>query len=91
MKAIKGNRVYTITEADKKAFVNEGFDILDDEGKVVAYGKGKTVPYETYAKVKEQVKALQDAVDALEDEVKALKKKSTKKTAKKADEVEVEV
>ena len=84
MKALKGNRVYTITEADQKAFINEGFDILDDNGKTIAYGKGKTVSYETYAKLKEQCKELQNTVDALEDELKALK---SKPKGKKADEV----
>ena len=81
MKAIKGNRVYTITEADVKAFVNEGFDIIGDDGKVKAYGKGKTVSYEVYVKLKKQVVELQDQIDKLEGEIKDLKKKkaSTKK------------
>ena len=81
MKAIKGNRVYTITEADIKSFVNEGFDVYDDEGKIKAYGKGKTISYEVYVKLKEQVTALQDHIDKLESEIKDLKKKkaSTKK------------
>lgn len=53
MKATKGNKVYEVTEEQKQFYIDCGYDILDDEGNVVAYGKGKTVPYEQYAKLKE--------------------------------------
>ena len=70
MQAVKMNRVYTITEAEVDSFQKQGYDILDDNGKVVAYGAGKTVPFGEYMKVVE--------------ELEALKKKSTKpKTEKK--------
>ena len=47
MKAVKGNKVYTIDDKVKKRYQDDGYDITDDSGNVVAYGRGKTVPYET--------------------------------------------
>lgn len=58
MKAVKGNKVYTITEQEKKSYVSRGFDILDDNGNTVAYGSGKTVSYDEYVKVKEELEKL---------------------------------
>lgn len=68
MKAIKENRVYTISDAEMESFRKEGYDIYDDKGKVVAYGVGKTVPFEKYV-------ALQSQVEELKKEVASLKKK----------------
>ncbi len=76
MKAVKGNKEYTIEESEKKSYQNAGFDIVDG-GKVVAYGRGKTVPYEDYAKLQEEVRELTATVEKL--------KAALKKDAKKAD------
>lgn len=91
MKAYKDNRVYTITEADVESFRKEGYDVYDDEGNLVVYGAGKTVPYEQYEKVQEMYEAtleengaLMDKVTKLEAEVAKLKK--PKKKAKDAEE-----
>lgn len=62
MKAVKGNKVYTITEQEKKSYISRGFDILDDNGNTVAYGSGKTVSYDEYAKVKEELEKLKSVV-----------------------------
>ena len=61
MKAVKGNKVYTITEQEKKSYISRGFDILDDNGNTVAYGSGKTVSYDEYAKVKAELENLKAA------------------------------
>lgn len=53
MTAEKGNKVYTISEAEKDTYQSQGYDIFED-GKMIAYGKGKTVPYEDYMKLKEE-------------------------------------
>lgn len=58
MKAVKGNRVYTITEAEKERRRSEGFDIYNDEGKLIAYARDKTVPYEQYAALEKELEAL---------------------------------
>ena len=60
MKAIKKNKVYTIDESQKKFYTDSGFDIIDEDGKVIAYGKGKTVPYEQYAALQAEVAELKE-------------------------------
>ena len=67
MKAVKNNREYTITEAEKDFYQKQGFDIIGDDGKVVQYGAGKTVPYDQYKKVVDELESLK------------AKKKSSKK------------
>ena len=76
MKAIKGNKVYSITEKQKKAYTDAGFDILDDAGAVVAYGRGKTVPYGDYM----ALKAENDALKAENETLKAAQKTVTPET-----------
>lgn len=61
MRAVKGNKEYTIDEGAMKAYQAEGYDILGDDGKVIAYGRGKTVPYEQYMALKEELEALKAA------------------------------
>ena len=58
MIAVKGNRVYKISEAEKESRRADGYDIYDDDGAVIAYGKGKTVPYDQYAAVVAELEAL---------------------------------
>ena len=77
MKAIKENRVYTISDAEKNSFQKEGYDIYSDSGEIIAYGLGKSVPFEKYAKLMEQVEALQEEIIALKESAK--KSKSVKK------------
>lgn len=52
MKAVKDNKVYTITDENKSQYKNAGYDITDDKGKVLEEAVGKTVAYEKYAKLK---------------------------------------
>lgn len=68
MKATKGNKVYTITEEQRKFYLDAGYDIIDDEGKVIKYGKGKTVPYAEYAAVKKELDELKSAKEPKEPE-----------------------
>lgn len=67
MKAVKGNKVYTITEAEKAFYAKQGFDIVDDEGKVIQHGAGKKVSFEDY-------EALKAENEKLKKEIKELKK-----------------
>lgn len=66
MKAVKGNKEYTINEASQKGYQDMGFDILDEDGKVVAYGRGKTVPYGDYVSLMEENKKLHSRIAELE-------------------------
>lgn len=60
MRAVKGNRSYTITENDKEYYRKQGFDIIGEDGQVLEHGAGKTVPYEEYAKVLAENKKLKE-------------------------------
>ncbi len=51
MRAVKGNRAYSITDADKAFYKKQGFDIIGDNGEILEHGEGKVVPYEKYAEV----------------------------------------
>lgn len=83
MRAVKGNKSYIVDEKTKARYLGDGFDIVDDNGKVLESGKGKTVSYEQYQKLtaenatlKEQLASASDteAVKALQAENKDLKK-----------------
>lgn len=63
MTAEKANKVYMITEEQMEAYRTEGYDIRDDPGRIVAYGAGKSVPYEEYAKVCAENKGLKEALE----------------------------
>ena len=46
MKAVKENKVYTLTNEQEAEFYRlKGFDILDDDGNILKYGAGKTKLY----------------------------------------------
>lgn len=66
MTAEKGNKVYTISEAEKDTYQSQGYDIFED-GKVIAYGKGKTVPYEDYMKLQEENERLKEMIASSEE------------------------
>lgn len=55
MKAVKGNKVYTVSEETARTYRIQGFDIYDENGELVQYGAGKTVSYDEYARVKKEL------------------------------------
>lgn len=73
MKAVKGNKEYTIGETQQKFYQDSGFDIFDDAGVVTAYGRGKTVPYDDHMNAVKEIKRLQEIVTELNTENEALK------------------
>lgn len=58
MKARKENKVYTIDEAQKEQYRRQGFDIYNEDGKLVSHAKGKTIDYESYEAVKKALEVL---------------------------------
>lgn len=76
MKAVKDNRVYTITEADVESFRKEGYDIYDDDNNIVSYGVGKSVPFEKYAELMSQYEKLMEENAELSSRLKKLEKKA---------------
>lgn len=69
MKAVKANKEYTITDVQKQAYLNEGYDIIDDKGKVIEYSPKKTIAYSKYSE-------LQEELEKAKAEIKKLKKES---------------
>ena len=78
MKAVKGNRVYTINETQRKSYTAQGFDILGDDGEVLEHAAGKTVPYEKYAALADENSQLKAKVAELEAEQEKPPKSSKK-------------
>lgn len=58
MKAVKANKVVMIDKAEEAQYKARGFDIYDDNDKLIAHGDGKTVPYAKYEKVVKELEAL---------------------------------
>ena len=84
MTAEKDNKVYTIDESMKNHYAAEGYDIKDDDGNVIAYGKGKTVSYEEYQKAVQELEALKNKEttrEAKEEDMPVEKSKNEKSTA----------
>lgn len=71
MKASKNNKEYMIHESQEKFYQEAGYDILDDDGKIILYGRGKTVPYEDYIRACNEVLGLRVRVKELEAAIKA--------------------
>lgn len=86
MRAVKGNKEYTIDETQKKGYQDGGFDILDDDGNVVAYGRGKTVPYDEHMKAVKEVERLQGLAAGLQTENETLKAEIEALQATKAEQ-----
>ena len=81
MTAEKGNKVYTISEAEKDTYQSQGYDIFED-GKVIAYGKGKTVPYEDYMKLQEENERLKEMIASSEENASSEEKTTVRKAVK---------
>ncbi|MDM8313134.1 hypothetical protein [Clostridium cadaveris] len=74
MKATRGNKVYTIDETQKAMYQAQGYDIIDDDGKVIEYGAGKSVSYEEYKVLEEKIAKLTNENKKLKEEIKELRK-----------------
>ena len=67
MKAVKKNKEYLIDEKQKKTYQDAGFDIYGDDGERIAYGRGKTVPYEAYAALADRLRAVEAENESLKE------------------------
>lgn len=74
MKATKGNKVYSVDETNKALYVGQGYDIVDDDGKVIEQGSGKKVDLKKYNDLKEKLTKLEKENKDLKDELKKAKK-----------------
>lgn len=83
MKAVKGNREYDINGAQSRNYRDAGFDIQNEDGEVLAYGRGKTVPYDEHVHLMEENKELHARIAELETAAAKTEKKPPKKPAEK--------
>lgn len=78
MRAVKDNKVYDITEAQKASYLKQGYNIADDTGKIIEYAPTATVSYSEYVKVKKEL-------NEAKAEIAATKKAKSGKTTKSED------
>lgn len=61
MTAVRENKSYKITVTQKQSYLDRGYDIYDEKGKLIESPKSKTVPQAQYDKLKaEHEKALKE-------------------------------
>lgn len=72
LKAIKGNKIYTISEVEKKTYLEQGFDVYEGD-KVIEHSPLKTIKFNEHVKITEALKA---ELEALKTENEALKAES---------------
>lgn len=58
MIAVKGNKVYRTDENSKETYLAQGFDICDENGKIIEYSSTGTVSRAEYNKVLSELNAL---------------------------------
>ena len=90
--ARKENKEYTVDINTKDVYLNDGYDIYDEKGKLIEYSPKKQVPISDYIKLEEQVKELTLKLEEANNNVtddkelvknnKALEKKVKELTAK---------
>lgn len=69
LKAVKGNKVYTISETEKKTYLEQGFDVYDGD-KLIEHSPLKTIKFNEHVKITEELKA---EIKTLKAEIKTLK------------------
>lgn len=88
MTAEKNNKVYSIDEGQMAAYQVAGYDIYGDDGKVIAYGAGKTLSYEEYMALKKENEELRTKIAELEIQETEPAVEPAGKSASKKKEVE---
>ena len=83
MRAVKGNKEYTIGETEQKSYQDSGFDIVGDDGNIIAYGRGKTVPFEDYMVALKEIEQLKAQLNETDSEQAAASAQNEKRTANK--------
>lgn len=76
MKAKKANKVYTVNEDTKEAYLREGYDIYDDDGKLLKKSPVSTVSYAKYEEVEKQLEKLKKENKTLKARIAELEAKA---------------
>lgn len=77
MKAAKENKVLSILETEKTAYLKNGWDITDDTGALIE-SHCKTVSAEEYESLKKENTSLKGQITKLKNELKKSKDESAK-------------
>ena len=72
MKAIKGNKSYTVnTDEEAKTYVSRGYDIQDDNGEIKEYGLGKKISVDDYNTLKKENSKIKAENKKLKENIKS--------------------
>ncbi len=66
MIAVKENKVYRVDENSRASYLAKGFDICDDNGKIIEYSVSGTVSRADYEKVLAELNALKSGKNGKE-------------------------
>ena len=68
MRAKKDNKVYDIDQSQAKIYMNQGFDVYNDDGSLFGYAATKTIKYSEHMRIVGELKSkLDNAEKALKD------------------------
>lgn len=81
MFAVKNNIEYSITENEKKQYIEAGYDIYDEKGRKISEGANKKVSAKQYSDLKKKYDELSKKVSEKDVEITALNKKLAEKDA----------
>ena len=85
MFAVKANVEYSITETEKKKFIELGYDIYDENGKKISEGANKKVSAKQYSDLKKKYDDLNKTMEEKDAEIAELNKKLAEKDAEIAE------
>lgn len=71
MRAKKDNKVYDIDKSQAKIYMNQGFDVYNDDGSLFGYAATKTIKYSEHMRI---VGELKSKLDNAEKALKAAEK-----------------
>ncbi len=81
MFAVKANVEYSITENEKKQYIEAGYDIYDENGKKISEGANKKVSAKQYSELKKKYDDLNKNMAEKDAEIAELNKKLAEKDA----------
>lgn len=79
MRAKKDNKVYDIDQSQAKIYMNQGFDVYNDDGSLFGYAATKTIKYSEHMRI---VGELKSKLDNAENALKAAEKKMANSDSK---------
>ena len=60
MRAKKDNKVYDIDQSQAKIYMNQGFDVYNDDGSLFGYAATKTIKYSEHMRIVGELKSKLD-------------------------------